>query len=113
MSRALEVNLFHIASSIKVDVFVAGGSLLDEHQLRRSERRRIAASDDGFANFHSHEDILLQKLLWYRAGGGVSDRQWRHVQAMVIKQGRRLDQRVLAGGASGTLAAFKTTPPYD
>jgi len=25
------------------------------------------------------EDAVLRKLLWYRSGGGVSDRQWRDV----------------------------------
>ncbi len=91
IAQRSSVKVIHIATSIKVDLFFAGASALDEHQLRRSERRRIAATEDGFANFHSHDDILLQKLLWYRTGGEVSDRQWRDVQAIVIKQGSRLD----------------------
>jgi hypothetical protein len=28
---------------------------------------------------HPPEDILLQKLRWFRLGGEVSDRQWRDV----------------------------------
>lgn len=91
IARRRSVNLIHVATSIKVDLFVAGGSPLDHHQLRRSERRQIAAGPDSFANFHSHEDILLQKLFWFRAGGEVSDRQWRDVQSIALKQGRRLD----------------------
>ncbi len=91
VARHASVNIIHIATSIKVDLFIAGASPLDEHQLRRSARRRIASTEDGFANFHSHEDILLQKLLWYHTGGEVSDRQWRDVLAIVIKQGSCLD----------------------
>ena len=94
------VNVIHIPTNIKVDLFVAGGSTLDEGQLRRRVRRQLAADPDAFAYFHSHEDILLQKLLWYRMGGEVSDRQWRDAQAIVLKQGDRLDQAYLRSTAA-------------
>jgi hypothetical protein len=48
---------------------------------------------------HPPEDILLQKLRWYRLGGGVSDRQWRDITAIVRVQGNRLDRDYLAEGA--------------
>ncbi len=39
--------------------------------------------DVGGRTLHVHppEDILLQKLRWYRKGGEVSDRQWRGVDS--------------------------------
>lgn len=37
------------------------------------------------------EDIILQKLLWFRLGQGVSDRQWRDAQGVLRVQGARLD----------------------
>ena len=49
---------------------------------------------------HTPEDILLQKLRWYRLGGHVSDRQWRDVLGIVRVQGRRLDQSYLSKGAA-------------
>jgi hypothetical protein len=45
------------------------------------------------------EDILLQKLRWYRRGGEVSDRQWRDILAIVRIQGDRLDRPYLARNA--------------
>jgi hypothetical protein len=95
LSRAIvhrsSANLIHIATSVKVDLFVVGGSVLDDGQLRRRQRRQVAANPEAFAYFHSPEDILLQKLLWYRAGGEESDRQWRDAQAIALKQAERLD----------------------
>ena len=69
------VNLIHQPSSIKVDLFVAGSSPLDERQLARRQRVRVSADPDRFLYVHTPEDILLQKLRWYRLGGEVSDRQ--------------------------------------
>jgi hypothetical protein len=96
------VNLIHIPTNIKIDLFVAGGSPLDAVQLRRRQRRQVGADPDAFAYFHSHEDILLQKLLWYRAGGEVSDRQWRDARAIVLRQGEQLDQTFLRTTAAET-----------
>ena len=41
---------------------------------------------------HPPEDILLQKLRWFRQGGEVSNRQWRDIVAIVRVQGDRLDR---------------------
>ena len=34
---------------------------------------------------------MLRKLLWYRLGGEVSDRQWEDVRGILSVQAERLD----------------------
>ncbi|NJO82205.1 MAG: hypothetical protein HC828_04950 [Blastochloris sp.] len=41
------------------------------------------------------EDTILSKLRWYQLGGGVSDRQWRDVQAMLRVHADDLDHTYL------------------
>lgn len=94
-------NLIERKTQLKVDLFIAGGTPLDARQLAR---RQAVEFPDGRRLFvHPPEDILLQKLRWFRKGGEVSDRQWRDVAAIVRVQGTRLDVEYLREGA-GVLA---------
>lgn len=89
-------NLIHQDSQFKVDLFVAGGTPLDLQQIRR---RRSVTVDGRTIHVHPPEDILLQKLRWYRAGGEVSDRQWRDIRGIVRVQGDALDGTYLRANA--------------
>ena len=100
LSRAVaerrSVNLIHHDTQVKVDLFVAGGTPLDALQL---SRRREVDLDGRRIFVHPPEDILLQKLRWFRAGGETSDRQWRDVVGIVRVQGARLDRSYLKAQA--------------
>ena len=91
-------NLVHRPSGIKVDLFPAA-SFLDHQQLLRRQLVKVASDPDRSLYVHSPEDILLQKLHWFRLGGGSSERQWRDVVSIVLVQGSRLDRRYLASVA--------------
>lgn len=89
-------NLVHQDTQVKVDLFVAGGTALDLQQLGR----RQAVNIGGRTLFvHPPEDILLQKLRWFRLGGETSDRQWRDIVGIVRVQGTRLDAAYLDANA--------------
>jgi hypothetical protein len=72
-----------------VDLFVAGGTPLDGLQLSR--RLAVEVGEGRYLFIHPPEDILLQKLRWFRRGGETSDRQWRDIVAIVRVQGPKLD----------------------
>jgi hypothetical protein len=90
-------NAIHRTTQLKVDLFVAGGTPLDAQQLAR--RVAVDLGDGRVLHVHPPEDILLQKLRWYRRGGDVSERQWRDICAIVRVQGKRLDRPYLRAGA--------------
>jgi hypothetical protein len=93
-------NLVHLETVQKVDLFVLGDELLDRRQLEG--RTRVLVSEDPPRELWvgSPEDQILRKLSWYRAGGGVSDRQWRDVVGILAVQRGRLEMETLRAVAS-------------
>jgi hypothetical protein len=86
-------NLIHQATQLKIDILVAGGTPLDEQQLHRRQAAEIAPGRTLYV--HPPEDILLQKLRWYRKGGDTSERQWRDILGIIRVQAQRLDRGYL------------------
>ena len=67
---------------MKVDIFAVGRSTYDVSEFSR--RKRVVVLSTGETLFvKSAEDTVLRKLLWYREGGEVSDRQWRDVVSVL------------------------------
>ena len=74
-------NLVHNATNLKIDLFIAGGTPLDLQQIAR---RRAVVVSGRTIYVHPPEDILLQKLRWYRDIAGI-----------IRTQGRALDRAYL------------------
>jgi hypothetical protein len=92
-------NVIHYATSTKIDLFIVGGSPLDEQQMDRRQRIQVSTDPGRWLYVYTPEDILLQKLRWYKLGSEVSDRQWRDILGIILVQGSRLDQAYLHKGA--------------
>lgn len=86
-------NLLHLDTMTKVDVFVLEPQPLAVAELRR---RQLLEVQPGLTlPVASPEDIVLQKLAWYRRGGGISQRQWRDVAGVLQVSARSLDRAYL------------------
>ncbi|MFT3764513.1 MAG: hypothetical protein QM820_03195 [Minicystis sp.] len=71
-------NIFYLPMVTKVDIFGVGPTAYDEVEFSRRRRVRVRATGEELF-VKSPEDTVLRKLLWYREGGEVSEKQWRDV----------------------------------
>ena len=65
--------------------------VFDQTQFRRREVNTLAQDPARTAYVASPEDNILAKLVWFRKGGEVSDRQWQDIVNVLRIQGDRLD----------------------
>jgi hypothetical protein len=101
VQRRGSFNLIHLGTMIKLDLFVPGMSPFDEQELSRAQQLPLQVDPDGRTfPVKSPEDLVLRKLLWYRAGGEVSEQQWRDVVGVLEVQGEHLDADYMAAWAA-------------
>jgi len=92
-------NVIHLPTSTKVDLFIVGGSPLDAEQMDRRQKVKVSTDPECNLYIYAPEDILLQKLRWYRLGNEISDRQWRDILGIVLTQESRMNVPYLERGA--------------
>jgi hypothetical protein len=96
--RQASFNVIHLRTMYKVDVFVADRSALVRDEMARRQAVELGEPPQR-VYVCSPEDIVLQKLDWYRKGDEVSDRQWNDLVGVIKVQAGRLDLDYLRGWA--------------
>ena len=90
-------NIIHLSTSYKIDLFPL---LPDPYSQTEFGRRVMAESDMGCEEVVKFpvctaEDTILAKLVWYKKGGEVSERQWSDIRGIVEVQAGRLDSEYM------------------
>lgn len=95
VQRKASFNLIHLGTGLKIDIFVRKGEPFDRSEFQRHAPYRLVQDPPRDVMVTSAEDIILRKMLWYREGNEVSDRQWTDILGVLKAQGERLDQDYL------------------
>ncbi len=94
-------NLIHLATMVKIDVFVSKGRPFDRSVQERARPERLDEDPTSRTFFvESPEDVILSKLQWYRAGGDASRKQWADVLGVLKAQAGALDREYLTKWAA-------------
>ena len=110
-------NVIHFKGAYKFDIFPVGQDAFARSELSR--RSYTTTTITGLENIEfpvaSPEDTILAKLVWFRKGGEISERQWHDILGVIQVQADRLDRQYLeewAGGlgVSGLLSKAFATP---
>ncbi len=95
VARQDTFNVLDLTTFYKVDVFILNQTAWAREELARRRLARLNSGDEPIAFYvASPEDIVLQKLRWYRLTGN-SERQWLDVQKVLQVKADTLDYEYL------------------
>ena len=93
-------NIIHLETMIKVDVFILKKRDYDQQAFERKLEDHLDDEDQELPFFlAAPEDVILNKLEWYKAGDGVSERQWNDVIGVLKVQDKKLNIQYLSDWA--------------
>ena len=89
-------NVIHFQTVFKIDIFVYRENLFQINAIKRSVQKVFDKHDPAtLFHFSTLEDTVLNKLLCFKKGGKVSERQWHDVIGMLKVQGSSFDRTYL------------------
>lgn len=89
LSRCTFFNIIHLETMFKFDIFILKQDKASKEEMSRRKSYKISENQNLFLT--SAEDIIIHKLLWYKLGDKVSERQWKDVIGVLQVQGKRLN----------------------
>lgn len=93
-------NVIYMPMAFKFDFFPAGAFAIGRQELDRAIYLPDTGLSETPAPFVTPEDVILDKLHWFKEGGGISEVQWRDIRGIIRGCGGRLDRKYLEQGAS-------------
>jgi len=92
-------NMIHLITMFKIDVFIQKSDPLAQKVMARRKRFQVTEEKGQELYLASAEDIILNKLEWYKAEDCVSDRQWNDVLGVIQVCSDNLDFEYLMDSA--------------
>lgn len=89
LSHHTSFNIIHLETMFKVDIFILKQDQASKEEMSRRKSYRISEKHNLYLT--SAEDIIIQKLHWYKLDNRVSQRQWKDVIGVLQVQGKRLN----------------------
>ncbi len=84
-------NVLYLETIYKIDIFILKDDPVFVSEMKRRQKYTVTDEGEGSIYVASAEDIILQKLYWYKMGDKVSERQWSDAIGVVKVQGKNLD----------------------
>jgi len=97
--RRSSFSVIHLKTMLKVDIFLLKDDPASQREMARREAYRVSEEPQQDLFVASAEDTILRKLLWFRLGGSISERQWQDVLGILAVRGNTLDLNYLEAQA--------------
>lgn len=94
--RSGSFNILHLKTMFKADIFILQRDAWSRLEMERARTEELVSGElKACVRFASAEDVLLHKLIWFRIGDQISDRQWNDIIGIIKVQGTQLDHKYL------------------
>jgi hypothetical protein len=99
IQRRSSFNMIHLATMFKADIFIFPNDPVSILEMKRREAHQLTGEKKDVFFVLSAEDVVLRKLLWFKIGGEVAEKQWQDILGVLEVQKTKLDTAYLERNA--------------